>query len=153
MSDFFHSIPFPSITSNVFLGSIILIQESSKSFWNLASGTDALGASLDADAIGLSSETAWFNVVGCRSDIVDGLERTEKGLPSHFQYKPHQIQKLKCFSSHPAVVFSQFIEARCYVENEDVNGAAPTGDAPTTSEWSTILLPEACLTLEIWRYH
>ena len=27
------------------------------------------------------------------------------------------------------------------VENEDVVGAAPTGDAPTTSEWSTILLP------------
>ena len=24
------------------------------------------------------------------------------------------------------------------VENEDVIGAAPTGDAPTTSEWSTI---------------
>ena len=27
------------------------------------------------------------------------------------------------------------------VENEDVVEAAPTGDAPTTSEWSTILLP------------
>ena len=27
------------------------------------------------------------------------------------------------------------------VENEDVVGAGPTGDAPTTSEWSTILLP------------
>ena len=26
------------------------------------------------------------------------------------------------------------------IENEDVIGAAPTGDAPTTSEWSTILL-------------
>ena len=26
----------------------------------------------------------------------------------------------------------------CVVENEDVVGAAPTGDAPTTSEWSTI---------------
>ena len=24
---------------------------------------------------------------------------------------------------------------------EDADGAAPTGDAPTTSEWSTILLP------------
>ena len=32
-------------------------------------------------------------------------------------------------------VFSQSVEARCYVENEDVVGAAPTGDAPTTSEW------------------
>ena len=27
------------------------------------------------------------------------------------------------------------------VENEDVIGAAPTGDAPTTSEWSIIWLP------------
>ena len=27
------------------------------------------------------------------------------------------------------------------MENEDVVGAAPTGDAPNTSEWSTILLP------------
>ena len=34
-----------------------------------------------------------------------------------------------------------YIEARCWVENEDVVGVAPTGDAPTTSEWSTILLP------------
>ena len=39
------------------------------------------------------------------------------------------------------------------VENEDVVGAAPTGDAPTTSEWSNILLPtKVRLILEIWRY-
>ena len=39
------------------------------------------------------------------------------------------------------------------VENEDVVGAAPTGDAPTTSEWSTILLPSKVrLILETWRY-
>ena len=50
----------------------------------------------------------------------------------------HQIQKLKCFSFWRAVVFAQYIEARCQVENEDVVGAAPTGDTPTTSEWSTI---------------
>ena len=53
----------------------------------------------------------------------------------------HQITKLKCLSSHLAVVFAQSIEAKCYVENEDVVGAAPTGDALTTSEWSTILSP------------
>ena len=40
-----------------------------------------------------------------------------------------------------AIVFAQSIEARCEVENEDVVGAAPTGDAPTTSELSIILLP------------
>ena len=31
-------------------------------------------------------------------------------------------------------VFAESLEARCQVENEDVVGAAPTGDAPTTSE-------------------
>ena len=36
------------------------------------------------------------------------------------------------------------IEAMCSVENEDVVGAAPTGDAPTTSEGSTISLPIKC---------
>ena len=47
----------------------------------------------------------------------------------------------------------QSIETRCNVENEDVVGAAPTGDAPTTSEWSTILLHIAVyLSLEVWRY-
>ena len=39
------------------------------------------------------------------------------------------------------------------VENEDVVGAAPTGDAPTTPEWSTILLPtQVPLILEVWWY-
>ena len=54
----------------------------------------------------------------------------------------HQIPKPTCFSSRLAVVFVKSIEARFFeVENEDVVGAAPTGDAPTTSEWSTTLLP------------
>ena len=39
---------------------------------------------------------------------------------------------------------------RCLVENEDVVGAAPTGDAPFTSEWSIIWLPtKAQLILEV----
>ena len=37
--------------------------------------------------------------------------------------------------------FAESIEAKCQVDNEDVVGAAMIGDAPTTSEWSTILLP------------
>ena len=58
------------------------------------------------------------------------------------------------FLLHLSVVFAESIEARCYVENEDVVGAAPTGDAPTTSEWSTILLPtKVCLISEILQYH
>ena len=50
----------------------------------------------------------------------------------------HQNPKLKCFSYRLAVVFAQYIEAECKVENEDVVEAAPTGNAPITSEWSTI---------------
>ena len=60
--------------------------------------------------------------------------------------------KLKWFLSHLAVAFAQPIEARCWVENADVVGAAPTGDAPTTSEWSTILFPaKGQLILEVWQ--
>ena len=63
-------------------------------------------------------------------------------------YKTHQIPKLKRSPSRLAVVFAQPIEARCSVGNEDVVGAAPT-----TSEWSTIMLiANVRLILEIWRY-
>ena len=56
----------------------------------------------------------------------------------------HPIAKHKCFSSLLAVVFAQTSEARCEVENED---------APTTSEWSTILLPtKVRLILKTLRY-
>ena len=32
----------------------------------------------------------------------------------------------------------QYIEAKCWMQNENVVGAVPTGDAPTAPEWSTI---------------
>ena len=45
------------------------------------------------------------------------------------------------------------VQAYPWVENEDVVGAAPTGDAPTTSEGWTISLPTMVqLILETWRY-
>ena len=51
------------------------------------------------------------------------------------------------------VVIAESIEARCSVENEDVDGAAPTGNGPTTSEWSIILLrTKVRLLFEVWRY-
>ena len=57
------------------------------------------------------------------------------------------------FSSRLAVAFGQSIDSRCYVVNEDVVEAAPTGDAPTTSEWSTSLLPtKLWLILKVWWY-
>ena len=65
----------------------------------------------------------------------------------------HQIIKLNWFSLRLASVFALSIEAGCEVDNEDVVGATSTGDDPTTSEWSTILLlTNVSLILEIWRY-
>ena len=61
--------------------------------------------------------------------------------PSILYFKTSTILKHKSFSSRLAVVFVQFIEATCEVGNEDVVGAAPPGDAPTTSGWWTIFLP------------
>ena len=63
------------------------------------------------------------------------------------------MSKLKWFSSRLGVVCAQSTEAKCSVDNEDVVGAAPTGDAPTTSELLTIVLPTKLrLILETWRY-
>ena len=59
---------------------------------------------------------------------------------------------LNCFSSRLAFVFAQSNEARCEVQNEDAVGGAPTGDAPTTSEWSASLLHAKLRhILEVWR--
>ena len=64
----------------------------------------------------------------------------------------HPTPELTFFSSRLAVVSDQYIEAKCHVKHEDVVGAAPTGDAPTTSELSTIYLPTRVrLILETWR--
>ena len=63
------------------------------------------------------------------------------------------MQKRKCFSSRLTFVFAQSTEARCCVENADVVGSAPTGDAPTTSEWSTrLLITKVHLILEVRPY-
>ena len=71
-----------------------------------------------------------------------------KMSPSNLE--SHQIPKLKCLSSRLVAFFAHSTEA---VENEDVVGAAPTGGALTTSEWSTILLPtKVWLIIEIGWY-
>ena len=41
----------------------------------------------------------------------------------------------------------------CLMDKKDEVGAPPTGDAPTTSGWSTILLAtKVRLVLQVWRY-
>ena len=47
--------------------------------------------------------------------------------------------------SRRAAVFVKPIEARCEVDNEDVVGAAPRGDAPTTSASSTVCCLPMCV--------
>ena len=74
-------------------------------------------------------------------------------LPSDIEYKSHQALKHECFSSRLAVVSTQFTEAKCLVENEYIVGAVPTGDTPTTAEWSSILFSTKLrIIFEIWRY-
>ena len=72
----------------------------------------------------------------------------------------HQISNISCTKSKllnvPHLVLQlslpKPLQPCVKVENEDVVGTAPTGDAPTTSEWSAILLPTVVwLILEVWR--
>ena len=58
-----------------------------------------------------------------------------------------QISNIRCAKSQNLTVSPLILQLSLYnalkpgrVENEDVVAAAPTGDAPTTSEWSTILM-------------
>ena len=63
-----------------------------------------------------------------------------------------ESQNLMFLASSCSFVFAKSIEARCLAENKDIVGAAPTGDALTTSEWSPILLTTKLrLILEVWR--
>ena len=79
------------------------------------------------------------------------------------KYKTHQIPTLKRFSYCLCdclcrIPWSQMLsrEWRCSWSSADRRcsvGAAPTGDAPTTSEWSTIVLPtKVRLLLEVLQY-
>ena len=78
-----------------------------------------------------------FIITGAIGKLVQNKPYTKHKKYRKISYKMRRIPKLKCISSWLAV-FAQYFEAGCQVENEDVVGAAPTGDAPTTSEWSTI---------------
>ena len=76
-----------------------------------------------------------------------------KNIKSYFMYDHYSCVTWasQCLKSHSKwlldwyivliFVFDQSIEARCWVKNEDAVGTMQTSDAPTTSEWSTILLP------------
>ena len=115
-------------------------------------------ATLSSNAVAVSIDTGCIGMV-LKSWRVFSALCLDVWAENNYDYRQvsnirrTQSKKHKCFSSRLAVVFAQSIEARCEVDNEDVVGAAPTGDAPTTSEWSTILLPtKVRLILETLRY-
>ena len=58
-----------------------------------------------------------------------------------------------CLFSIHASDIKRILNHIYHIENEDVVGAVPTGNVPTTSEWSTILLPtKVQLIWEVWWY-
>ena len=79
-------------------------------------------------------------------------DNREEGITVKYLISDTTNKKISWFSSSLTVVFAQSIKARCLVENEDVVWAVQTGDNPTTSDWSTNLLPtNVRLILEHWR--
>ena len=71
------------------------------------------------------------------------------------QYKHPMIAFLGDYRQTSSIKRAQYksLNVSRLVLNEDAVGTAPTGHAPTTSEWSTSLLPtKVRLILEAWRY-
>ena len=61
-----------------------------------------------------------------------------KALKWHCQTSNKRCTKFQNLTASHVIlqlVFDQSIETMCYVKNDDVVGAVPTGDAPTTAEW------------------
>ena len=108
------------------------------SFYQHRDGTDSWNPSWCKDLVFLHCHChcCWCPGEASSCSISNGID-----LLSNLYYKCTKSKNLEDFWSCLAVVFAQSIEARCWVENEDVVGAAPTGDAPTTSDWSAVLLP------------
>ena len=81
-----------------------------------------------------------------RAKIATIINEPSKEPPSQSMDQYRKISNIvhtkpNFFSYRLAVIFAQYVEAKCQVKNEDVVGAAPTGDVPTTSELLTIYLP------------
>ena len=66
--------------------------------------------------------------------ILDGISCYKLDYRQVSNIRRTKSQHLKRFLYRLAAVFAESLKARYQVENEDVVGAAPTGDAPTTSE-------------------
>ena len=82
----------------------------------------------------------------------DGILASDNlSILSNLYYKMHRILKLTGFSSRLTFAFVQSTEVRWSANDKGVLGAVPTGNAPTTSEWSASLLSaEVWLILEAW---
>ena len=83
----------------------------------------------------------------------DGIFNYDRWKPTRYAVKsPIWIAPNRKKKKNVSRLVFQFIQARCYSDNEDIGGAGPTGDAPTTCRWSAILLPtKVPIILEVWR--
>ena len=109
------------------------------------------------DLIGLiSPRRVYANQTLC-SVSSDGVCDNSSAATLHMEYRQisniRRPQSQNINVSRPVLQFALSNPLKpCVKLNEDLGGA-PTGDAPTTCEWSTILLPtKVRLILETWRY-
>ena len=97
----------------------------------------------------------WINNIPALVQIIAWDQSGDKPFSEPVMFwlltRMYITQWTECFSSGLAVFFAS-IEVRCWVQNEDIVGAAWTGTAPATSEWSTSLLPtKVLLILDVWQ--
>ena len=77
-----------------------------------------------------------------RTGTINGIKTKEMIIFNNIYREISNISRIKfqnkIFSRLGFQLSVQYMDARGKVDNEYVGGAAPTGDAPTTFEWSTI---------------
>ena len=96
------------------------------------------------------------NIHSSENESRCGMPRHAQCIPRHRTYRQiSNISRTKSQYLNVSRLVLQLsspnpLKPGARVENEDAVGVAPTGDAPTTSEWSTILLTtKVILILEV----
>ena len=94
------------------------------------------------------------NMLGAEVSMEDLLQCKVRP-PSSLYHQTSNISRTKSLNLNVSPIILQLSLSNPLRpgENEDVVGAAPTGDDPTSSERTTILLPtKVRLILEVWGY-
>ena len=117
--------------------------------------------STNATAVTGPCDQGYYCTTGAESATPSGLTAATAGPCPMGHYCPQQtVTPEPCPAGENGTSsggYCQTSNIRCtwvgnnIADHSDVVGAAPTGDAPTTSEWSAILLPtQVCLHLNSW---